>query len=61
MISLMTKLNEEQNLAPNVQIPIAVEANNVGKKNWFDAKLILNEHVTPNLAKRKMTKNMLES
>ena len=59
--SLVTKLEEEQVRAANVQMPIAVEANSVGKKYWLEAKLMLNEHVTPNLAGKNNTKKRLES
>jgi len=47
--------------APKLQIPIAVAANRVGKKNEFAVKFMLKVHEIPNFARRKNTKNTGES
>ena len=59
-ISPTTKLNAEAPRARKLQTPMAVAANKVGKKYEFAAKLILKQHVMPNLVKRKHRKNSTE-
>lgn len=53
----MRKLNPENRRAKKLHTPSAVAENRTGKKYWFAAKLILKQHVTPNLAIKKITKN----